>query len=78
MYGLAPQGEHLRFTLTVEQINIGWRQRAAERLRFADPTAAVRIQWEEMARVSNGINGHGQKVDLSQLRGGRYRMTLRA
>ena len=77
-YGLAPQGEHLRFTLTVEQINIGWRQRAAERLRFADPTAAVRIQWEEMARVSNGINGHGQKVDLSQLRGGRYRMTLRA
>jgi hypothetical protein len=76
-YGLAPQGEHLRFTLTVEQIEIGWRQRAAERLRFADPTAAVRIQWDEMARVSNGINGHGQKVSLSSLRSGKYRMTLR-
>ena len=76
-YGVAPIGEHLRFTLTVEQIDIGWRQRAAERLRFADPTAAIRIHWEEMARATHGINGHGQKVDLSALRSGRYRMTLR-
>ncbi|HEY4129369.1 MAG TPA: hypothetical protein VGM50_02035 [Gemmatimonadaceae bacterium] len=75
-YGLAPQGEHLRFQLTVEQVSIGWRQRAAEHLRLSDPTAAIHIQWEEMASVANGINGHGQRVDLSTLRSGRYRMAL--
>jgi hypothetical protein len=75
-YGLAPQGEHLRFTLTFEQIDIGWRQRAAERLKLSDPSTAVHIEWEEMARVVDGINGHGQRVDLSKLRSGKYRVTL--
>ena len=76
-YGLAPQGEHLRFDLTLEQIEIGWRQRAAERLHLADPTAAVRIHWEEQAHVKDGISSRGTRVDLSGVRDGRYRMQLR-
>jgi hypothetical protein len=75
-YGLAPQGEHLRFDLTLEQIEIGWRQRAAERLHLADPAAAIRIHWEEMARVRDGISARGTRVDLSGVRNGRYRLQL--
>lgn len=76
-YGIAPQGEDVRFTLTLEQIDIGWRQRAAEHLRLSDPTTAIRIQWQEKALVTNGISARGRRVDLSGIRSGRYRMQLR-
>jgi hypothetical protein len=76
-YGLAPQGEHLRFSLALQQIDIGWRQRAAERLGISDPTSAIHIQWQETARVTNGISARGRRVDLSRIRSGRYRMQLR-
>jgi hypothetical protein len=75
-YGLAPLGEHARFSLIVEQIEIGWMQRAAERLGFSDPTTATRVQWEEFARPTEGIAGRGVRVDLSRLRSGTYRMAL--
>src|SRR5262249_23642636 len=75
-YGLRPQGEPVHFTLTVEEIEIGLLRRAAERLRFADPTSALRIQWDEVPLQRNGIAGRGVRVDLSRLRGGPYRMQL--
>jgi hypothetical protein len=68
----------VRFALTVEQIEIGWLQRTAARLRFADPTTATRVQWQEVPRTTNGLAGRGVRVDLSRLRSGKYRLELRA
>ena len=76
-YGLAPQSENIRFELTVEQIEIGWLQRTAERLRFTDPTTATHVQWQEIPRATNGFVGRGVRIDLSRLRSGKYRMTVR-
>ena len=75
-YGLRAQGEPVHFTLTVEEIEVGLLRRAAERLRFADPTSALRVQWDEVPLQRNGIAGRGVRVDLSRLRSGRYRMQL--
>jgi hypothetical protein len=75
-YGLEPAGEAVRFTLTVEQIGVGWLRRAAERLRFADRTTGLRIQWQEVPQRTNGVAGRGVRVDVSRLRAGRYRMQL--
>jgi hypothetical protein len=75
-YGLHATGEPVRFTLTVEQIGVGWLRRTAERLRLTDPTSGLRIQWEEVPQRVNGIAGRGIRVDLSRLRSGTYRMQL--
>jgi hypothetical protein len=76
LYGAAPQGEDMRFALTVEQVEIGWRQRLAERLRFADPTTATRLEWQERAQPADGIAPRGIRLDLGRLRAGRYRLEL--
>jgi len=76
MYGLQAASEPVRFTLTVEQVGVSWFRRAAERLRFADPTTGLRIQWQEVPQRTNGIAGRGVRVDVSRLRAGRYRMQL--
>jgi len=75
-YGLQAAGEPVRFTLTVEQVGVSWFRRAAERLRFADRTTGLRIQWQEVPQRTNGIAGRGVRVDVSRLRAGRYRMQL--
>jgi hypothetical protein len=77
-YGLHPAGEPVKYTLTVEQIGMGWLRRTAERLHLTDPTSGLRIQWEEVPQRVNGIAGRGVRVDLSRLRSGRYRMQLTA
>jgi hypothetical protein len=75
-YGLRPRSGPVHFTLTVEEIDIGFLRRAAERLRFADPTSALRVQWDEVPQIEDGIAGRGVRVDLSRLRAGRYRIQL--
>lgn len=76
-YGLRVGADPVKYSLTVEQIDVGWMQRVAEHLRFADPTSALRVQWSEMPEHKNGIAGRGVRVDLSRLRAGRYRIELR-
>lgn len=75
-YGLPPRSKPVHFTLTVEEIEIGFLRRAAERLRFADPTSALRLQWDEVPQLRNGVAARGVAVDLSRLHAGRYRMQL--
>jgi hypothetical protein len=75
-YGLPATSEPVRFTLTVEQVEVGFLQHVAEALRFSDPTRALRIQWQEVPQRSNGIAGRGARVDFSQLRSGKYRVQL--
>ncbi|MEP6495087.1 MAG: hypothetical protein ABJF01_20540 [bacterium] len=75
-YGLRAGSEQVSFTLTLEQVGVGWLQRAAERLHVADPTTGLRVQWQEVPQRINDIAGRGVRVDLSRLRPGRYRMQL--
>ncbi|HEY7394674.1 MAG TPA: hypothetical protein VH559_07515 [Gemmatimonadaceae bacterium] len=75
-YGLRPGGDPVKFTLTVEPVGVSFLRRAAEALRFADPTSALRVQWSEVPVERHGLAGRGVRVDLSGLRGGRYRLEL--
>jgi hypothetical protein len=75
-YGAMALSEPAHFTLTIEPTDIGWLRKMAESLRFADPTRAVRIQWQEVPQPVNGIAGRGVRVDVSQLRSGKYRLQL--
>jgi hypothetical protein len=68
----------VHYSLTVEQVGVSWARRAAERFHLADPTTALRLQWDEVARPEQGVAGRGVRVDLSRLRGGRYQITLDA
>lgn len=77
-YGLRDRGETVHYSLTVEQVGVSWARRAAERFHLADPTTALRLQWDEVARPEQGVAGRGVRVDLSRLRGGRYQVTLDA
>lgn len=77
-YGLRDRGEPLHYSLTVEQVGVSWTRRAFERLHLADRTTALRLQWDEVAKLQKGIAGRGVRVDLSRLRGGRYLVTLEA
>jgi hypothetical protein len=73
-----PDGEPVRYTLTVEQVGVSWLRRAAEALRFADPSSSLRIQWTEVPQRRGDIAGRGVRVDLSRLRTGHYRVELSA
>ena len=75
-YGLDANGKPARFTLSIEPVGTSWIRRAAEQMHITDPTRAVRIEWQEAPSVVNGIASRGIKVDLSKLRGGRYRLHL--
>lgn len=75
-YGVRDGGEPVHYSLSVEQVGVSWARRAAERLHLADPTSALRLQWDEVVRPEQGVAGRGVRVDLSRLRGGRYVVTL--
>ena len=75
-YGVMGLTEPAHFTLTIEPTDVGWLRRVAETLRFADPTRALRIQWQEVPQTVNGIAGRGVRVDVSQLRSGKYKLQL--
>ncbi len=75
-YGLGVLNDPVHFTLTIEPVEVGWMRRVAEALRFADPTRALRIQWEEVPLRTDGIAGRGVRVGVAQLRAGKYRMQL--
>lgn len=77
-YGLNTLGKHVHYTLTVEEVEVGWMRRAAARVHLVDPTRELRIQWDEHPLPSNGIAGRGVQLDLSQLRHGKYRIELAA
>jgi hypothetical protein len=75
-YGLAPQGEPVRFALTVEPVAVSWLRRAAERAHLTDPSLGLQIQWQEVPPTTGGLAGRGVRLDLGQLRAGRYRVEL--
>jgi hypothetical protein len=73
-YGLRREPVH--FTLAVEQVGVSWMRKAVEAMRLADRTTGVRVQWQEVPTVVEGVAARDVRIDLSRLRPGRYRMQL--
>ena len=78
VYGVSDASGPVQFTLSVEPFDIGWTRRLAQRVGLSDPMTGLRLQWDDAPRTVNGVLGRGVKVDLSRLRGGKYRLTLTA
>jgi len=78
VYGLSDASGPVQFALSVEPFDIGWTRRIAQRVGLTDPATGLRLQWDDAPRTVNGILGRGVRVDLSRLRGGKYRLTLTA
>ena len=76
MYGIAPGGETLDYTLTVTRIGSPWLRRAAEKLGVVDRRAPVRMKWDEPAARPDGVRARALAVDFSTLPAGRYRIDL--
>ncbi len=78
VYGLSAASGPVKFALSVEPFDIGWTRRLAQRVGLTDPATGLRLQWDDAPRTVNGILSRGVRVDLSRLRGGKYRLTLTA
>jgi hypothetical protein len=78
VYGLSAQSGPVQFSLSVEPFDIGWTRRLAQRVGLTDPATGLRLQWQDAPRTVNGILSRAVRVDLSRLRGGKYRLTLAA
>jgi hypothetical protein len=76
MYGIAPGGETLAYTLTVTRVGTPWLRRAAEKLGVVDRRAPVRMKWDEPAARPDGVRARALGVDFSTLPKGRYRIDL--
>jgi hypothetical protein len=76
IYGVRPAGEPLSVTLSVERVGVGWRTRAAERLRLATKVTPLRVRWPEVPKRDAGFASRAIDIDLSALPPGRYRMQL--
>lgn len=76
LYGVRSDGELLSVTVTVERINVGWRTRAAERLRLAAKATPLRVRWQEVPTRDSGIASRAILIDLGTLPAGDYRMEL--
>ncbi|HEX3868359.1 MAG TPA: hypothetical protein VHV78_16455 [Gemmatimonadaceae bacterium] len=76
IYGLAAAKTPVHYTLTLEPVDVGWLRQIAEKLRFADPTRALRVQWDDVPEIANGVGSRGVKIDVSQLRPSRYRLRV--
>lgn len=78
VYGVSEASGPVSFALSVEPFDIGWTRRLAQRVGLTDPASGLRLQWQDAPRSVNGILGRGVRVDLSRLRGGKYRLTITA
>jgi hypothetical protein len=77
-YGLRSAGETVRYSLRVEPVAASWLHRAAERLHLAGAATSARVQWQEVPHATSGIAARSVRLDLTQLKNGRYRMELTA
>lgn len=75
-YGLAEAGESVDVAVTVERIDRSWFRSARQALRLADEDTPVRIRWTDARVSAQGIAAHAVSLDLANLPGGRYRLTL--
>jgi hypothetical protein len=70
-YGIA-DGASLDITVSVERLDHSWIRSARQKLRLTPVDTPIRMKWNE-ARPSTG---RAVSLDLANLDGGRYRVTL--
>ena len=77
VYGI-PADRPVRYRLTLEEMPGGWLRRMAERVHLADSSRELRIEWEEMPRVVNGVGARDIQLNVGRLHKGRYLMQIAA
>jgi hypothetical protein len=75
-YGLAEGGETVDVAVTVERIDRGWLRSTRQRLGLAQADTPFRIRWSEAGPPASGVAARAISLDLANLPGGRYRLTL--
>jgi hypothetical protein len=75
-YGLAAGGETVDVAVTVERIDRSWFRSARQALGLAEQDTPLRIRWTDARAASGDIAPHAVALDLGNLPGGRYRLTL--
>jgi hypothetical protein len=75
-YGLNDAGESVDVAVTIERIDHGFLRSAKQRLGLADEDTPLRVRWSDARPAASGISPHAISVDVSNLPGGRYRLTL--
>lgn len=75
-YGLAEGGESVDVAVTVERIDRSWFRSARQRLGLGDQDTPLRIRWTDARSAASGVAPHAVSLDLGNLPGGRYRLTL--
>jgi hypothetical protein len=75
-YGLADGGETVDIAVTVERIDRSWFRSARQAIGLADQDTPLRIRWSDARSATTGIAPHAVALDLANLPGGRYRLTL--
>jgi hypothetical protein len=75
-YGLADAGESVDVAVTVERIDRGFLRSAGQRLGLADEDTPLRMRWTDARPAASGISPHAISLDVANLPGGRYRLTL--
>jgi hypothetical protein len=75
-YGVAGDGDQMATEVTVERIDHGFFRSARQRLGLDDPDSPLRIRWSDARSAVDGIAARAISLDLANLPGGRYRVSL--
>jgi hypothetical protein len=75
-YGLNDGGETVDVAVTVVRIDRSWFRSARQALHLADEDTPLRMRWTDARASAAGVAPHAVSLDLANLPGGRYRLTL--
>ena len=75
-YGIAPEGESIDLSLSVERVDHSWIRSARQRLKLTPVDTPIRIRWTDARPAVDSGAGHAVGLDLGNLDAGRYRVTL--
>jgi hypothetical protein len=75
-YGIAPDGESIDLSLSVERVDHSWIRSARQRMKLTPVDTPIRIRWTDARPSAESGAGHAVGLDLGNLDPGRYRVTL--
>lgn len=69
-------GDSVDVAITVERVDAGLFRSIQQRLGFAEADSPVRMRWTDARQVTGGVSRYAVSLDLGNLAGGRYRVSL--
>ena len=75
-YGRTTIGDSVDVAVTVERTDRSWFRATRQALGIADEDSPLRIRWSDAHGGSAPVAPHAVSLDLANLPGGRYRVTL--